>query len=124
MAAELQISFHGMDHSPAVEAAVRRRAKKLEQYSDRLIACRVVLDAINRRPKQATLYGVRVGLVVSGGIVMADREPGQHHTHKDIHVAIHDAFDAARRRLQDHMRRLDNRVKQHETRPIGHIVHL
>jgi len=124
MPLNVQISFHGMDYSPAVEAAVRRRAEELEQFSDRLIACRVVLESVNRRHHQGTLYGARIELTVAGRLLVADREPGQHHAHEDIYVAIRDAFDAARRRLQDHMRRLDGRVKQHDAPSIGRIVRL
>ena len=124
MPLDVQISFHGMDHSPAVEAAVRRRAEELEQFSDRLIDCRVVLEAVNRRPHQGTLYGVRIDLATAGGPVVVDREPGGHHAHEDIYVAIRDAFDAVRRRLEDHMRRLDGKVKQHEAPSIGRIIRL
>jgi cold shock CspA family protein len=53
---------------------------------------------------------------------VANREPGEDHAHEDIHVAIRDAFDAARRRLQDHMRRLDGQLKQHAVPSIGRIV--
>jgi len=111
---EVQISFHGMDHSPAAASAVRRRAEELQQFSDRLLACRVVLEAVNPRHQQGTLYGVRIDLTIAGGPVVTDREPGGHRAHEDIRVAIRDAFDAARRRLEDHMRRLDGRVKQHQ----------
>ena len=56
MTAEVQISFRGMDSSPAVEAQVRRRAKELQQFSDRVSACRVTLEAVNRRHRQGTIY--------------------------------------------------------------------
>ncbi len=122
MPAEVQISFRGMDSSPSVEAQVRRRAEELQQFSDRLSACRVTLEAANRRHHQGMIYRVSVDLAVPGGTVVANREPGEDHAHEDIHVAIRDAFDAARRRLQDHMRRLDGQLKQHAAPSIGRIV--
>jgi hypothetical protein len=51
---------------------------------------------------------------VPGGKIVVSREPGEDHSHEDLHVAVRDAFDAVRRRLQDHMRRLDGDTKQHE----------
>jgi cold shock CspA family protein/ribosome-associated translation inhibitor RaiA len=122
MTADVQISFRGMESSASVEAQVRRRAKELQQFSDRVSACRVMLEAVNRRHRQGTIYHVRVDLTVPGGEVVVNREPGEDRAHEDLHVAIRDAFDAARRRLQDHMRRLDGQTKLHEPQPNGRIA--
>jgi cold shock CspA family protein/ribosome-associated translation inhibitor RaiA len=122
MPADIQISFRGMESSPSVEAQVRRRAEELQQFSDRVSACKVMLEAANRRHRQGTIYHVRVDLAVPGGNVVVNREPGEDHAHEDLHVAVRDAFDAARRRLQDHMRRLDGRTKVHEAPSVGRIA--
>jgi cold shock CspA family protein/ribosome-associated translation inhibitor RaiA len=122
MAVDLHISFRGMEPSPAVEAQVRGRVDELEQFSDRISACRVVLEAVDRHHQHGRIYQARVDLTVSGGRVVANREPGLNHAHEDLHVAIRDAFDAVRRRLQDHMRRLDGQTKQHELPSIGRIA--
>jgi cold shock CspA family protein/ribosome-associated translation inhibitor RaiA len=122
MAVDLHISFRGMETSPAAEAQVRHRVDELEQFSDRISACRVVLEAIDRHHQHGRIYHARVDLTVAGGPVVANREPGMNHAHEDLHVAIRDAFDAVRRRLQDHMRRLDHHVKQHEPPLIGHVA--
>ena len=118
MPAEVKISFRGMDTSPSVEAQIQRRAEELERFSDRLSACRVVVEAAHRRHRQGTIYHVSVDLAVPGGRVVVNREPGEDHAH----VAIRDAFDAARRRLQDHMRRLDGQTKVHAPPLIGRII--
>lgn len=124
MAVDLHISFRGMEPSPAAEAQVRRRVHELEQFSDRISACRVVLEANDRHHQHGRIYHARVDLTVSGGRIVADREPGLNHAHEDLQVAIRDAFDAVRRRLQDHMRRLDGQTKQHETPSIGRITNV
>ena len=115
MPAEVQVTFRGMDPSPAVEARVRRRVEDLQQVSDRIAASRVVLEAAHKRHRQGTIYNVRIDLTVPGGTIAVNREPGEDHAHEDMHVAVRDAFDAARRKLQDHIRRLDGRTKQHVT---------
>jgi cold shock CspA family protein/ribosome-associated translation inhibitor RaiA len=114
MAMDVDISFRGMEPSPAAETQARRLVAELEQFSDRVSACRVVLEAGDRRHRQGGIFHVRIDLTVAGGRVDVNREPGRDHAHEDLHVAIRDAFDAARRRLQDHMRRLDNQTKRHE----------
>jgi len=121
---DVQISFRGMQTSPAAEAQVRHRAEELAQFSDRISACHVVLEAADRHHQHGRIYHARVDLAVAGGRVVANREPGLNHAHEDLHVAIRDAFDAARRRLQDHMRRLDGQTKQHETPSFGRIANL
>ena len=109
MPVDVKISFRGMDPSPSVEAQVRRKAEELEQFSDRLSTCRVTLEAANRRPRQGKIYHVRIGLGVPGREVVVSRESAEDHAHEDLHVAVRDAFDAARRQLQDHMQRLNGR---------------
>jgi cold shock CspA family protein len=42
----------------------------------------------------------------------------------DLSFAINDAFKHARRRLQDHVRRMQGQVKQHEGQPIGTVKSL
>jgi ribosome-associated translation inhibitor RaiA len=112
MPADVQIAFRGMETSPSVEAQVRRRAEELDQFSNRIAACRVVMEAAHRRHQQGTIYNVRIELTVPGGTLVVNREPGADHAHEDLHVAVRDAFDAARRKLQDHMQKLDGRTKQ------------
>jgi cold shock CspA family protein/ribosome-associated translation inhibitor RaiA len=105
-----------------VEAQIRHRAEELEQFSDRISACHVIVEVSHRHHRQGRIHHVRIDLTVAGGEIVVNREPSQDHAHEDLHVAIRDAFDAARRRLQDHMRRLDGQMKQHEAAPIGRIV--
>lgn len=115
MPAEVQITFRGMETSPSVETQVRRRIEELHQISDRIAACRVVLAAAHRRHRQGMIYHVRIDLTVPGGPLVIDREPGEDHAHEDMRVAVRDAFDAARRRLQDRMQKLGGNVKQRAT---------
>jgi ribosome-associated translation inhibitor RaiA len=122
MPADVQISFRGMESSPSVEAQIRQRAEELQQFSDRISACRVMLEAEHRRHRQGAIYHVRVDLAVPGGPIVVNRKPAHDHAHEDVHVAIRDAFDAARRRLQDHMRRQEGQTKQHEPPQVGRIV--
>jgi cold shock CspA family protein len=47
-----------------------------------------------------------------------------HHAHEDAHVAVRDAFDALRRRLQDHVRDSRGEVKLHAVPDHGRIARL
>jgi cold shock CspA family protein/ribosome-associated translation inhibitor RaiA len=124
MAVDVQLSFRRMDPSPSVETQVRRLAAELEQFSDRISACRVMVEAGHQSQRQGKIYHIRIDLAVPGGKIVVSREPGLDHAHEDMHVAIRDAFDAARRRLQDHMRKMEGQTKPHAPHTIGHIVRL
>ncbi|BAU48418.1 raiA ribosome-associated inhibitor A [Sulfurifustis variabilis] len=120
----LQIVFRNLDPSDAIEAKVRERAERLERYADDVMSCRVVVEAEHKHRHQGHLYHVRVDLKVPGAELVASREPELNHAHEDVYVAIRDAFDAVRRRLEDHERRRRGDVKSHETPPHGRIVEL
>lgn len=122
-AATLQVTFRNIDTSEAVERKVRERAGELERFFDRIIACHVVIERPRRR-RQGDLYRVGIDLTVPGKRIAVRRSPGDDEAHRDVYVAVRDAFDAARRRLEDHARRMRGSVKAHDVPPHGRIASL
>jgi len=120
----LQISFRGVPSSQAIEDDVRAHAARLERFYDRIMRCRVMIESPHRRHHQGKLYHVRIDLTVPGEELVVNREPAEHHAHEDVYVAIRDAFDAARRRLEDRARRQRGAVKVHEPRPLARVRQL
>jgi ribosomal subunit interface protein len=120
----LQIAFRGMPPSDAIKARIEEKAAKLDEFYDRIMACRVIVEAPHRRHHQGKLYHVRVDLTVPEGEMVVSREPHEHHAHEDVYVAIRDAFDAAKRRLEDHARRERGKVKRHEEPAGGRVARL
>jgi ribosomal subunit interface protein len=104
---ELQIAFQDIPPSEAVETRIREKVAKLEQFHDRITSCRVVVAKPHRHGHKGTLYAVRIDLTIPGGAeIVVNRDPGLDHGHEDVYVAIRDAFDTARRQLQDHLGRM------------------
>ncbi len=120
----LQITFRHMEPSEALEARIRQRAAELEQFFERITACRVVVERLNRRHQQGNLFEVRVDLTVPGREIAIGRDRGINHAHEDAHVAVRDAFDAARRALEDHARRRRGEAKLHAVPDHGKIARL
>ena len=120
----LQISFRDMDPSPAIEARIREKAAKLERFASRITSCRVVVEARNRHQRQGTLYNIHIDLRAPGEEMVVGHGHPLDHAHEDVYVAIRDAFAAARRRLEDHTRRMRGDVKTHVDAPHGKIVRL
>ena len=125
----VQITFRNMETSEAVEARIREEAAKLEKFYDRITGCRVVAEVPRQHQHHGKVYHIRIDLTVPGGELVVKHEPGLHSAarqtelerekkelevegaYKDIYVAIRDAFKAARRRLQDYVRRQRGDVK-------------
>ncbi len=120
----LQVTFRHMDPSPALEARIRQRAEELDQFFDRITACRVVVECQHPRHHQGKLFEVRVDLTVPGHEIVVGRNPGINHAHEDAHVAVRDAFDAARRQLEDYARDRRGEVKAHAVPDHGRIARL
>ena len=123
MQVPLQITFRHMDSSPALEARIRQRAQELEHFFDRITACHVTVESRHRQ-RQGNLFEVRIDLVVPGREIVAGRDRGINHAHEDAHVAVRDAFDALRRRLEDHAREGRGDVKLHAVPDHGRIARL
>lgn len=113
MAVPVQVSFRGIDPSEFLEAEVRQRAEVLGRFSDRIIACKVVLEPSHKNHHKGNIYHVRIDLTVPGKEIVVSRDPGGNHAHEDMHVAIRDAFQAAKRQLEDYQRISNGDVKNH-----------
>jgi len=120
----LEIRFHNLDRSPAVETAVREAAAKLEQFAASIMSCRVTVEGPHKRHQQGNLFAVHVDVRYAGGEVVASREPSAHQSHEDVYVALRDAFRAARRQLQDRVRVRRGDVKPRTAEPHGKILSL
>lgn len=131
----VQITYRNMDPSDAVTARIEAEAAKLDTFFNRITSCRVVVEAPHRHHKWGELFHVRIELGVPGTELVVSHEPTLraalrhddepalkkhielHPQHKDVYVAIRDAFESARRQLQDYVKRLRGEVKTHENGP-------
>jgi len=111
-----------MPPSAAVAARVNAEAQKLHRYFDRITHCHVVIVAPHKHHRHGRHYSVHVDLGVPRGPLVINHEPSPRTStprsepepsHEDIYVVIRDTFDTARRRLEDHARRLRGDVKSH-----------
>lgn len=117
MTASLDIHFHGIEKSDALEARVREKFAKLHKHFDRITSCRVVLEAPNRNNAKAKLFQVKIEVAVPGQkpiIINHEREGGS--PQDDLGLALRDAFDAATRRLDDLAAKLNERARSESTR--------
>ena len=115
----IQVVFRNLDASPAIEAAVRGRAEKLDRYYDRIMGVQVAVEAPHKHQHRGKIYSVRVNVTVPDEELVVSRVPNDDHAHEDVYVAIRDAFDAMRRQLEDYARQRRGQVKRHATPAAG-----
>lgn len=117
------IIFRRMRASERLEADVRARLERLTRYYPSIIGARIVVEPAQQRRREGNPFRVLIDLAVPSGSVVVSHEvsfrpqlrarAAEQTRKKDqpspalkhLKLAIHDAFDAARRRLQDFARR-------------------
>lgn len=138
----LQITFREGMTLPAAELWIRSEAAKLENFYSRIMGCRVAVESPHRRHREGSPYHVRIDLTVPGGELVVKHEPGLKTSarqsgeaeikkrletrapQKNLRQAIHQAFKAAGRLLQDYARRQRGDVKRREARPLAKVSQL
>jgi ribosome-associated translation inhibitor RaiA len=104
----LQITLRNLAHSEELDKLIRERAERLESFYPHLMSCRVVVELAGRHQRQGKQFVLRIDLKVPGAEIAVD-----HQHDEDVQVAVREAFDAARRRLEDHLRIQRGDVKLH-----------
>ena len=123
MTRPITVTFHGMRRSTRIEADIRRRLAKLAALCDEILWGHVVVDVPHRHHVAGNRFGLRILLGVpreeiavshAANLHAASRHFDEHEwtkrfdveaTRKDLRVVIRDAFEVARRRVQDYERR-------------------
>jgi cold shock CspA family protein len=115
----LKITARDFPLSEAVEAEIREKAAALDTYYERLSGCEVTVRApALKHHHKGGPFLVEIRLTVPGKELIVD-----HQETEEISQAVREAFDAARRQLEDYVRELRGSVKTHETR-LGRISRL
>lgn len=104
----LELSFHNMESSDALKAAVREHVDKLEQFHDHIVGCRVVIEMPHRSQKASgNPPDVHIVVRVPGKEIVVSRELA-HNGHKkaatDAYAVLDNAFAVAQKQLKDYRR--------------------
>ena len=123
------ITFRGVERTAALEADVLTRLRKLETYYQGSMGCRVLVEFVPRHHEAGNRNDARIDLTVPGEEIVVAHEASLRATTQDldgekitrlaepdperkrVRVAIREAFDVGRRRLQDHARQQRGTVK-------------
>lgn len=105
----VQITYRDIAPTDALESQVREKAAKLEEVYPFITGCHVTLEVPHKHKHQGKDCTVRIDVRVPGGELVVNRDH-----HEDMYVALRDAFDAAKRQLEDYGRKQRGDVKHHE----------
>lgn len=103
MQSPLEITFHGLQGSPALEVDIRQHVDRLERHCSTIVSCNVTVEASGGRGMPDHHVGVRIRLGLAGRTLEVSHDP--HHgkerrAHPDAHSAVQDAFRVAERQVQ------------------------
>jgi cold shock CspA family protein/ribosome-associated translation inhibitor RaiA len=136
------ITFRGVKRTTALETEILRRVRLLDTYYRGIMRCRVAVEFVQRHHEAGNRYRVRLELTVPGEEIVVSHEAGLHATAQDVEadrlskvaetdperkharVAIREAFDIARRQLQDYARRQRGAVKTAARQRRGRVSQL
>jgi ribosomal subunit interface protein len=107
----LQITVRGIEHSEALETHIRDKVDKLEEFFDRIMSCRVVVEVPHKHHHQGKQFNVRIDIGVPGSEIVVNRDHAE-----DVYVALRDGFDAAKRQLEEYARKMRGDIKTHQPR--------
>lgn len=111
MQTPLQITIRDVEHSDALETHIRGKAEKLAEFFKHITSCRVVVEVPHKHHHQGKQFNVRIDIGVPGHEIVVNRDHAE-----DVYVALRDAFDAAKRQLEDYAHRIRGDIKTHEPR--------
>ncbi len=117
----ITLSFRHLDRSGALEDRARKLGSRLERFSERITQCHITLEGPDTRSDTQAPYIVKIHLIVPGAQIHADSLHVDGAGHKDIYLALRDAFNNARRQLQEIQRDLSQATRMegfdHDSRP-------
>jgi len=114
----IEIKSQGLELTDVQEAQIREQAEKLERFYERIIRVRVTLEGPGRHHRSGS-HRARIDLTVPGSEIMINRQSG-----RNVREALREAFQAAGRCLEDHVRRSRGYVKHHPEVSEGRVIQL
>jgi hypothetical protein len=101
MRSPMTLTFRNIDRSGELEARARELGDRLQRFGERITQCHMSLEGPADGRNNGTPFLVKIALTVPGAQIHADNLPVDSAGHADIYLAMRDAFNNARRQLQD-----------------------
>ncbi len=128
----IDITFRGMPPRKWMKEDIQEYAAKLDTYCRHITSCRAVVGLPHQHHEEGNRFRLEIKISVPGEKIVVSRDSNVHGLARDLgepegakafeveamrkhpRLVIREAFDVARRQLQDYARRQRMAVKSHE----------
>jgi putative sigma-54 modulation protein len=121
MRSQVEVHFHGIERSEAVEQKVLNKVAKLRRHFSRMTTCRVAVEVPQRTAEKPKVYQIKIeiGVPRRTPIVVSHERIGAH-ANEELPLAIRDAFDAALRKVDGISAKITqrSRIERGRRRPV------
>lgn len=105
----VQITMKNVDHSKSVEDRIRQKVFKLNQFSEDIVSCRVVVEQNQAHKHHGAHYNVRLNVNMPGRELVVN-----HNEQENLYIAIREAFENMNRRVKEVSQVMHGRVKHQD----------
>jgi ribosomal subunit interface protein len=112
MATQVEVHFHGVEKSEAVEQRVREKVAKLKKHFTQMTSCRVAVEVPQRKADRPKVYQIKIeiGVPRRAPVIVSHERTGSH-ANEDLPLAIREAFEAALRKVDGMSAKLTQRSR-------------
>ncbi len=119
MKTQLKLAIEGTTITEPMKELIEERFSRLDRYYDRITGCTVAVTESKQGQRSGRFYSLRVAVTVPKGTIVVNRQKGD-----TLYVAVREAFDAVRRRVQDYARLMRGQIKNHAEPDVARVVDL
>jgi ribosome-associated translation inhibitor RaiA len=112
MTTPVEVHFHGVEKSEALEQRVREKVAKLKKHFERMTSCRVGIEVPQRTAQRPKVYQIKIeiGVPRRSPIVVSHERIGSN-ANEELGLAIREAFEAALRKVDGMVAKIGQRSK-------------
>ncbi len=119
----LEISYRDVNKTDELEDLIREKINKLEKICDYITSCRIAVEKPQKNLNYGSPYRIRIDLrIPPGHEIVIKREPGEGNMGDPLFTIIRDAFDAAKRKVQELVEIQRKEIKSHPAQETVAIV--
>jgi len=112
MATQVDVHFHGIEKSEAVEQRVHEKVAKLKKHFTQMTSCRVAIEVPQRTADRPKVYQIKIeiGVPRRAPVIVSHERTGSH-ANEDLPLAIREAFQAALRKVDGMSAKINQRSR-------------
>lgn len=119
----VEISFHGVSRSAAIEDMIKKDAAKLERVCDSMVSCRVGIKLDQKSKASNNLFKVTIEMrVPPGHNLVVTNSPEDKGDSSDLKAVLKTAFKTAQRRLKQLVEKRQGDTKHHHEQEVNGII--